>query len=876
MSRGIDRRTFLKTAGAGAAALTTGLAPRVAGPFEADDLAGHGVPGDKKLSDAWVRALFARGEATWYQGSDLDRIGMPIGGIGTGQLYLSGDGRLLDWQIFNRIVDTGYGETSYEPDRFPAQPVEQGFALQLRSGSGLAEVRSLDRRGFSDVRFRGEYPIGIVEYGDEACPVAVRLEAFSPHVPLQTDDSSLPATLLHYTLRNTGREPVAVTLAGWLQNAIGLHSGLVPEARRSNQLIQRPWGRILELRARPAIGTPDFGTLALAVLAAEQTVGSAALPDGALPEALFAPGETGALRAEPDAVRGMQALLRGAVGVRHRLAPGESFDVRFVVSWHFPYRLVVGNHYAPRFEGAAGVVEYAARGLERLVGDTRLWHRTWYDSTLPHWLLDRIYSTVSTLATNTCQRRRNGRFWAWEGVGCCGGTCGHVWNYEQAMARLFPELERSVREMQDFDPDAGFDPETGAIAFRGDRRKLRWAADAQAGYVLKAYREHLVSCDADFLGRVWPRVRQALEFLMLQDENDDGIIEGKQHTTYDIDFYGANTMVGSLYLAALRAGEEMARITGANDFAGRCRRLFAAGSRHGVERLFDGEYFVQDVDPEEHPKHQYGAGCLSDQLFGQSWAHQVGLGPLYPAAETRSALRAIWRYNWTPDVGPQSERHPPERWFARPGEAGLFVCTWPKSPHPGRTSLNFRDEVWTGIEYQVAAHMAWEGMVTQALAIVRGIHERYHPSKHNPWNEVECGDHYARGMASYGVFLGLCGFEYDGPAGRIGFAPRFAPERFRAAFTGCSGWGSIDQARDDAGQHNRIEVHWGELEVREVSCESPVGVAVAQVEVRAGERTLPSSYHQRGPKLVVKLEQPQRLRRGERLEWTSTWRQASA
>ena len=213
-----------------------------------------------------------------------------------------------------------------------------------------------------------------------------------------------------------------------------------------------------------------------------------------------------------------------------------------------------------------------------------------------------------------------------------------------------------------------------------------------------------------------------------------------------------------------------------------------------MERLWNGEYFIQLVDLQKHPKDQYDKGCLSDQLFGQGWAHQLALGYLYPPEKVKQALHSIWKYNWAPDVGPYNEAHPPERWFALPGEAGLFTCTWPKSPYL-KEGVRYREEVWTGIEYQVAGHMVWEGMVTEALAICRGVHERYHPAKHNPFNEIECGDHYARAMASWGVFTALAGFEYHGPKGHIGFAPHITPENFRAAFTAAEGWGSFAQTR---------------------------------------------------------------------------------
>ena len=101
-----------------------------------------------------------------------------------------------------------------------------------------------------------------------------------------------------------------------------------------------------------------------------------------------------------------------------------------------------------------------------------------------------------------------------------------------------------------------------------------------------------------------------------------------------------------------------------------------------------------------------------------------------------------------------------------------------------------------GFEYQVAGHMIWEGMVQEGLAVTRAVHDRYHASRRNPWNEVECGDHYARSMASYGVFLAACGYEYHGPKGRLGFAPRLTPDKFKAAFTTAEGWGTFTQQRD--------------------------------------------------------------------------------
>ncbi|HLQ39121.1 MAG TPA: GH116 family glycosyl hydrolase, partial [Planctomycetota bacterium] len=544
---------------------------------------------------------------------------------------------------------------------------------------------------------------------------------------------------------------------------------------------------------------------------------------------------------------------------RVSLKPGTTTTRTFAITWHFPNRRQrddegvapggtlgrdgprVGNRYATRFGSALDVAQYLQDNQERLRRDTFAFRDALYrDTTLPGWFVQRIGMPLSTLATGVLQWWENGRAWAWEGVGCCEGTCGHVWNYAQGMARLFPELERSVREHQDFSKEHGLKAD-GAIGFRG-RPQNRWAGDAQGGYVLKAYREHLCSPDHAFLQRNWPAIQQALEFLIREDGKEpDGLLEGEQHNTYDIEFFGPNTMVGSLYLGALKAGSRMATLIGDAAFAARCERIAQLGSEHSMARLWNGEYFVQQVDLKAHPQWQYGDGCLSDQLLGQWFADQLGLGYLYPRAAVRTALQSIWKYNWAPDCGPQMHAHTPERFFVHDGEAGLFTCTWPKSQHLGKDSVRYRDEVWSGIEYQVAAHLLREGFVTEGLAIVRGIHERYDGSKHNPYNEVECGDHYARALASWSCLLAISGFEYDGPAGLLGFAPKLTPEDFRCFFSGSDGWGTFAQRRAAGQQQHSIRVRTGRVSVRSLHLEVPEGKRVTAAELVLHDQGEPSS-----------------------------------
>ena len=561
----------------------------------------------------------------------------------------------------------------------------------------------------------------------------------------------------------------------------------------------------------------------------------------------------------------------GAVSRSVSLEPGGQATVTFVVAWCFPNILhlglkgVQGRQYGKRFASAQAVVEHIAANYARLSQQTHLWHDTWYDSTLPYWFLDRTLLNISTLATSTAYWLGNGRFYGWEGVGCCQGTCQHVWHYAQAVGRLFPSLERATREMVDY--GLAFHDDTGAMDFRAEFDQSV-AVDGQSGTILRAYREHQMSADGAFLRRIWPRVRKSLEYLMAQDPNENGILGGPQMNTLDTPWFGKIAWLSSLYGAALRAGAQMALEMGDGEFARRASSLADGGGRSIDRLLFNGEYFIQVPDPAHRDAVGSYNACEIDQVFGQSWAFQVGLDRVLPREPTLSALRSLWKYNFTPDVGGFRKANRPGRWFAMAGEGGLIMATWPRGDQ-ARVKKGFDfyfNECMNGFEYQVAGHMIWEGMVQEGLAIARAVHDRYHASRRNPWNEVECGDHYARSMASYGVFLAACGYQYHGPKGHLAFAPRLTPEDFRCAFAAAEGWGQFLQRREAGEQTESIEVRWGRLRLASLEFELPEQAILGAVTVRLGGQTLAAQVTASGLRAHIALTQPVVIRPGTLLE----------
>jgi len=535
--------------------------------------------------------------------------------------------------------------------------------------------------------------------------------------------------------------------------------------------------------------------------------------------------------------------------------------------------------------------------FDYLTKNTRKWRDIYYDSSLPYWLLDRLHSTVSYLATGTAYWRKNGRFYAFEGCSCCRGTCTHVWGYAQTHARLFPSLGRNIREYQDFKPvkeGGGFFPETGLVAFRGGEDGLWLAADGQCDTILNAYREHLMSPNKNFLKKNYGSIKKALQYLIDQDalgekggedspgradrgeelpkpyprpdNPPNGIIEGTQHNTYDINYHGPNTLVGALYLSALRAGEKMAFEMDDKKFAALCKKLYQNGSEWTVSNLWNGEYFIQKVDLKKFPNHQYKDGCLSDQLFGQFWAHQVDLGYIYPTNYVRSSMNAIWKYNWTPDIGPYNKKYKPFRWFVqKENQGGLFTCTWPRGDYLA-SGTTYKNELWTGIEYEAAAGMIAEGMVTQGLAICKAIHARYQPGFLNPYNEIECGDHYARAMASWGVYLALAGFQYDGPNGIIGFNPVITPDNFKAAFTFAESWVVFEQKRESGKQINEIKIVKGNLEIKTLSIGIPKKLKAENVIISINGKKQDAEVNFKKQKVIITFPKKINLTRNQKLE----------
>jgi len=568
--------------------------------------------------------------------------------------------------------------------------------------------------------------------------------------------------------------------------------------------------------------------------------------------------------------------VNGALCATVELPAGSETVVPFVIAWHFPNHFWgeanIGNRYATWFADAPAVARYVVENLDRLLGDTRLYRDTLYSGTLPHYLIDAFGSQASIIRSQTCFWCADGTFAAFEGCGgnsgCCPMNCNHVWNYEQALAKLYPGIERDMRvtELDHSQWDHGGCAHRVRIPRPAAPDGDMPVADGQCGAVLKAYREYLQSPDETFTRQRWQRIRKAMEYaIRTWDPNEDGVMEKPQFNTYDRDIYGHNTFVTSLYLGALRAAEELAKAFADTAAAQRFRAILDKGRAQCSSDLYNGEYYIQKAD---NINLGYGTGVWADQVVGQWWAHQLDLGYILPADQVRSALKAIFKHNW---LWTQEGFEGTQRFlqFADGDDKALLCGSWPKGGRPADPIL-YRDEAWTGVEYQVAAHKIWEGQIEEGLAIVKGARERYNGIKRNPWNEIECGDHYARAMSSWSLLLAAQGYSYSGPRQSLGFAPRLSPENHQSFFTTAEGWGSFSQKRTDRQQTHTIRLAYGKLPLKQLSFSLPTGVVPSQIQAHIDGTQEKAETRVAGDQIVLTFADLA-LQRGQTLTVQTGW-----
>ena len=689
-------------------------------------------------------------------------------------------------------------------------------------GNDLNSCWGLPR--FRSATFEAQFPFGKVSLDDEDVPLTASLCGWSPFIPGDADSASLPVATLEYRFENRTAAVLDAAFSFNSENILTetQEQAKSPGSARLDRIRAIPGGFVLCNPGNPDQPWTE-GYLAAWVSDPNVRVNHAWALDRQRYLSLshlwrqFAAGTYEARPAlENEPARG------ASIFVPFKLAPGEVKVVTLHFAWYAPHSNLFEpqnafkdgrqiacpppsqnyrSWYAARFSGINDVVEYWQRNYESLKNGTQLFSSTLQDSTLPPEIIESVVANLSILKSTTVLRQFDGRLWGWEGTygGApdldrtgISGTSTHVWNYAQAIPHLFPALERGLREteLNINQNDKGLQYCRTPLPIRAVEPGHLFpdgpAADGQLGGIIKVFREWRISGNTEWLHGLWPKVRASLEYcIKTWDPGHQGWLSEPHVTTYDMEFWGPNSFTNSLYLGALQAATSMADAV--NDPVELYRTLLNRAIRRIENDLFNGEFFFQNIDwkstrtaftPDagpwaelygksadwtallqtEGPSGQYGTGCLSDGLMGTWLAAMSGIDPLLDSHKVESHLLSVYRYNFKRDL--KANANFMRVSFGYSGESGLLLCSWPLGGRP-TIPLLYSDEVWTGIEYQVASHLIIAGRVEEGLDVIRAIRSRYDGRVRNPFDEVEAGHWYARAMSSYALLQAYTGARFD-------------------------------------------------------------------------------------------------------------------
>nr|WP_068887015.1 GH116 family glycosyl hydrolase [Pedobacter panaciterrae] len=806
MKNNDNRRSFIKKVTIGGIGLTA--MPSIMMGNEREEKKGT-VLSESKASNNFKRSFNGS-----YSDENLNRIAFPIGGIGAGMFCLEGTGAISHMSVRNNP------EMFYEPGMFAAiclKGRENGARVlegqvpewkkfgQRDSGLGGVFGPTWGLPRFEETTFNARFPFANIELKDKELPVIVQITGWNPFIPNDEDSSSLPVAGLEYKFKNTGNKTEECVFSYNSRNVISQ-----PDVKNYIKPLKN--GFILAVDGTEA--TPEKqGEFAIYTNEPETVVDHCWFRGGWF-DPLTMIWNT-VKSGEPKTKEPVERDAPGAsLFVPFTLKAGEEKTIRLMMAWYVPNtRAHFGDEnpankdlieknpllkyhkpwYSSKFKNVTEVSTFWDINYQKLKEKTSLFTDTFYKSTLPAEVIEAVAANLTILKSATVLRQYDGRFWCWEGSGdnwgSCHGSCTHVWNYAQAVPHLFPSLERSLRETE-------FNENQNTEGHQGFRANLpitplihnfHSAADGQLGGIMKVYREWRISGDNEWLKKIYPKVKTSIDYcIKTWDPKGKGIVEEPHHNTYDIEFWGPTGFATSFYLGALNAIIAMGSHLKVD--VASYKKLYGSGRKYLENDLYDGEYFVQKIqwtglqapDPtkvqafntkyadeslellqKEGPKYQYGVGCLSDGVMGGWLSRMCGLGDPIDPVKTKSHLTSVYKYNLKKNLKDHS--NPQRSTYAIGDEGGLLLCSWPKG---GMLSLPFvySNEVWTGIEYQVASHLMLMGEVDKGLDIVKTCRERYNGQVRNPFNEYECGHWYARAMSSYGMIESLTGVRYDAVA----------------------------------------------------------------------------------------------------------------
>jgi uncharacterized protein (DUF608 family) len=704
--------------------------------------------------------------------------GISLGGIGAGSVELRKDGVFYNWQIANNLprgtgikIDWIDNANLFFIVRFQEEGKEPRLKLlQIENGLNVAALLNHQYSfpwisGIKNTTYQGQFPFIYMTFKDPDMPFDIDMEAFTPFIPHDVKNSTLPGIYFNFKIKAKTDKPVDVMLMASYRNLAGYDTD--KKNHRSGIEGNENFKTSFMTCEKMDTSASSFGSVAMSSL----SKGSCyylgwehlhpyyeyVLRNDRLPNVNDTEG-----RNNKSGIAMKRCF--SSIAQSTKLLPKTSFDHSFVYAWNFPnlynedHSSIEGNYYNNYFKNAQEVAAYMIQNKAGLTERSHEFVDNFYASTLQPFILNQINSQLNTFITSTYINKA-GDFGILEGMdedrSCCGVTTIDVSMYGSVMiASLFPEFELSTMKFHrsqqrpnglilhslSKDYACAKTCSDGACCAKGEATNR---LDLPAQYVLLILRDYFWTNDKKFLSDSWPSIKKAIDYVIKErDRNGDQLpdMEGIMSSYDNFPMYGDASYILSQWNACMAGAARAADIMGDKEAHDLYSKILERGKKVYEDKLWNGKYF-RLYNNETGDNKGKDEGCLTDQMIGQWACDMCGLERIIDQEKVKQAMVHTLELSYKPDFG-------------------LRNCSWPGDPYWHDVAkdswVDQGNTCWTGVELAYASFLIYEGMYNEGINVIKTVDDRYRKAGIY-WNHMECGGHYFRPMAAWSILNALLG-----------------------------------------------------------------------------------------------------------------------
>ncbi len=796
-----------------------------------------------------------------YSNANRVRSGIAIGGLGTGSMEFRKDGQFYNWTIMNNWP-LGTGDPLVVKS-YPRNHSDQSFLfflvryqvegerpqmklLQLNNSLSEGAMQSIDyyypwMSAIDRIEYSACFPFTRMIFTDPEMPFDIHLDAFSPFIPHDAKNSSLPGAYFNFNVEATGDREVKVFLIATLRNLVGydlIDKYFVSQPHSGNGY--KGFTMTCGGMDPGHTSTGEMGIFSLSDRSSyylgwehkhpyyEKLIVSEKFEDINDTDGrnMEIDGKTRARNSGNNDQRCFSSI-----GVDQILSPGQSFSHSFVLSWYFPNRYggitgnpdvgekdyvldveqtrILGHYYNNFFNSNEEIGNYLKDNQEELTLKTNKFQNDFYNSSLPQFVLNQVNSQFNTFISSSIFSKK-GTFAIREGMtpekpwGPFGTIDVSLYGSSSIIA-LFPELQKNMmhahRRIQSDEGEIHHGLQADIDLEHNGTWGVFHRIDLVPNYIQLVLRDFFWTGDREYLESMWPSVKNGIDYILTSRDEDHDMMpdmEGIMCSYDNFPMYGLASYIQSQWLASMASTKKAALVMGDQATFKLADEILKKGTALMEEKLWNGDYYMLSND--YNGDRGTDEGVLTDQLVGQWMAHQSGLGYLVDRGRVKLALASVMDYSF-------------EEGF------GLRNCTWPFYPelypiHETNLWVDQANTCWTGVELAFASLLIYEGMVEEGEKVIKAVDDRYRKAGLY-WDHQEFGGHYYRPMSAWSILHSYLGLGISN--GDYLFKPKLNEKEYTLFFSHGNGTAHYKKVTDQIS----ILVRSGTMSISSLKLEDP-------------------------------------------------------